>query len=104
MALNALSYGAEVEIYPGARGDYYLLQLPLQGRARVRCNGQEAWVGPDTMSVLQPRAQTRMIWSGDCTMIRLQVPSQMLLTDGDTDGPLTALNLTRSRRDPAVAT
>ena len=61
MALNVLSYGAEVEIDPGERGDYYLLQLPLQGRARVRCNGQEAWVGPDTMSVLQPRAQTRMI-------------------------------------------
>ena len=36
-------------------------------------------------------------------MIILQVPSQMLLTDGDTDGPLTALNLTRSRHDPAVA-
>jgi len=103
VALNVLSYGAEVEIDPGERGDYYLLQLPLQGRARVRCNGQEAWVGPDTMSVLQPRAQTRMIWSGDCTMIMLQVPSQMLRTDGDSDGPLPALNLTRSRHDPAVA-
>ncbi len=103
VALNVLSYGAEVEIDPGERGDYYLLQLPLQGRARVRCNGQEAWVGPDTMSVLQPRAQTRMIWSGDCAMIMLQVPSQMLRTDGDADGSLPALRLTRSRHDPAVA-
>ena len=103
VALNVLSYGAEVEIDPGERGDYYLLQLPLQGRARVRCNGQEAWVGPDTMSVLQPRAETRMIWSGDCAMIMLQIPSQMLRTDGDEDGPLPALRLTRSRHDPAVA-
>ena len=103
VALNVLSYGAEVEIDPGERGDYYLLQLPLQGRARVRCNGQEAWVGPDSMSVLQPRAQTRMIWSGDCAMIMLQIPSQMLRTDGDADGPLPALRLTRSRHDPAVA-
>ena len=103
VALNVLSYGAEVEIDPGERGDYYLLQLPLQGRARVRCNGQEAWVGPDTMSVLHPRAQTRMIWSGDCAMIMLQVPSLMLRTDGDADGPLPALILTRSRHDPAVA-
>ena len=103
VALNVLSYGAEVEIDPGERGDYYQLQLPLQGRARVRCNGQEAWVGPDTMSVLQPRAETRMIWSGDCAMIMLQIPSQMLRTDGDADGPLPALNLTRSRHDPAVA-
>ena len=103
LALNVLSYGSEVEIDPGERGDSYLLQLPLQGRARVRCNGQEAWVGPDTMSVLQPRAETRMIWGGDCAMIMLQVPSQMLRTDGDTGGPLPALNLTRSRHDPAVA-
>ena len=103
LALNVLSYGSEVEIDPGERGDSYLLQLPLQGRARVRCNGQEAWVGPDTMSVLQTRAETRMIWGGDCAMIMLQVPSQMLRTDGDTGGPLPALNLTRSRHDPAVA-
>ena len=103
MALNVLSYGAEVEIDPGERGDYYLLQLPLQGLARVSCNGQEAWVGTDTMSVLQPRAQTRMVWTSDCAMIMLQVPRQMLRSDGDTDGPLPTLSLTRSRHDPAVA-
>jgi AraC-like DNA-binding protein len=103
VALNVLSYGAEVEIDPGERGDYYLLQLPLQGRALVSCNGQEAWVGPDMMSVLQPRAQTRMVWTSDCAMIMLQVPSQILRSDGDADGPLPTLNLTRSRHDPAVA-
>ncbi len=103
VSLNVLSYGAEVEIDPGERGDYYLLQLPLHGRARVRCNGQEAWVGPDMMSVLQPRAQTRMVWTSDCAMIMLQVPSQMLRNDGDADGPLPAFRLTRSRHDPAVA-
>lgn len=103
-AINVLSYGAEVEIDPGERGDYYLLQLPLQGRARVRCNDQEAWVHPEVMSVLQPRACTRMVWSSDCAMIMLQVPSQTVraawLAD---DGPLPALRLTRSRQDPAVA-
>jgi AraC-like DNA-binding protein len=103
-AINVLSYGAEVEIDPGERGDYYLLQLPLQGRARVRCNDQEAWVHPEVMSVLQPRARTRMVWSSDCAMIMLQVPSQTLRTAWQADdGPLPALRLTRSRHDPAVA-
>ncbi len=106
-AINVLSYGAEVEIDPGERGDYYLLQLPLQGRAQVRCNDQEAWVNPDVMSVLQPRARTRMVWSRDCAMIMLQVPSQTVRAtwqaDGAADDPLPALRLTRSRQDPAVA-
>jgi AraC-like DNA-binding protein len=103
-AINVLSYGAEVEIDPGERGDYYLLQLPLQGRARVRCNDQEAWVHPEVMSVLQPRARTRMVWSSGCTMIMLQVPSQTLRAAWQADdGPLPALRLTRSRQDPAVA-
>lgn len=103
-AINVLSYGAEVEIDPGERGDYYLLQLPLQGRARVCCNEQEAWIHPEMMSVLQPRARTRMVWSSDCTMIMLQVPSQTVRAAWQAgDGPLPALRLTRSRQDPAVA-
>lgn len=103
IALNVLSYGAEVDIDPGERGDYYLLQLPLQGRARVRCNGQEAWVSTDMMSVLQPRAETRMRWSGDCAMIMLQVPGQVICAESAAGHPLPAFKLTRSRRDPAVA-
>jgi AraC-like DNA-binding protein len=107
VAINVLSYGAEVEIDPGERGDFYLLQLPLQGRARLRCNGEEAWVDPDVMGVLQPRAQTRMLWSGDCAMIMLQVPIQVLHNTRGAEsgprGPLPVFSLTRSRREPAVA-
>ena len=103
-AINVLSYGAEVDIDPGERGDYYLLQLPLQGRARVRCGDQEAWVDPDVMGVLQPRARTRMVWSSDCAMVMLQVPSQTVRAAWQAEGgPLPALRLTRSRQDPAVA-
>ncbi len=90
VAINVLSYGAEVEIDPGERGDFYLMQLPLQGRARLSCNGQEAWVDPQVMSVLHPRAHTRMLWSGDCAMILLQVPSQVLQSragSGNLTGP-----------------
>ncbi|MFO1192680.1 MAG: AraC family transcriptional regulator [Rhodoferax sp.] len=103
-AINVLSYGAEVEIDPGERGDFYLLQLPLQGRARVRCDDQEAWVHPEVLGVLRPRARTRMVWSSDCAMVMLQVPSQTLRAAWQTgDGPLPALRLTRPRQDPAVA-
>jgi AraC-like DNA-binding protein len=106
VSLNVLSYGAEVEIDPGERGDFYLIQLPLQGRACVRCDGQEAWVDPDMLSVLRPHAHTRMLWSSDCSMIMLQVPSAVLdrqrpIRQQDTESP--QFSFTQSRHDPAVA-
>ena len=78
VALNVLSYGAEVEIDPGERGDFYLVQLPLRGRACLRCDREEAWVDTEMLSVLQPLVRTRMLWSGDCQMVLLQVPSAVL--------------------------
>lgn len=102
VSLNVLSYGAEVEIDPGERGDFYLIQLPLQGRARLRCDGQEAWVDSDVLSVLHPRARTCMLWSGDCSMIMLQVPSTVL-RGRQQDAGAPQFNFTQSRHEPAVA-
>ena len=106
VSLNVLSYGAEVEIDPGERGDFYLIQLPLQGRARLRCDGQEAWVDSEVLSVLHPRARTCMLWSGDCSMIMLQVPSAVLrgrLPVRPHDGGVPQFSFTQSRHNPAVA-
>lgn len=106
VSLNVLSYGAEVEIDPGERGDFYLIQLPLQGRARLRCDGQEAWVDSNVLSVLHPHARTCMLWSGDCSMIMLQVPSAVLrrqlpVRQQNKDRP--QFSFTQSRHNPAVA-
>ena len=107
VSLNVLSYGAEVEIDPGERGDFYLIQLPLQGRAHLRCDGQEAWVDSNVLSVLHPRARTCMLWSGDCSMIMLQVPSAVLrgrlpARQQDAGAP-PQFSFTQSRHDPSVA-
>ncbi|MBU3737742.1 MAG: AraC family transcriptional regulator [Rhodoferax sp.] len=102
VAINVLSYGAEVEIDPGERGDFYLLQLPLSGRARLRCDDQEAWVDPHRMGMLRPRARTRMVWSDDCSMVMLQVPRTLMRQAGAQTAPPN-WSLTRSRADPAVA-
>src|SRR5512139_3506173 len=36
VTLNYLRYGSEVRITPGAFGDFYLVQIPLAGTARVK--------------------------------------------------------------------
>lgn len=73
-----LSYGADVTIDPGIRGDFYLFQLPLRGTAVLHSNGEQARVDKNTMGVLLPRARTTMGWSSDCVMLMVHVPSQLL--------------------------
>lgn len=106
LRINVLRYGTEVEIDPGERGDFYMLQMPLRGGARMACGRHEAVIDSQVMGVLHPRAPTRMHWSPDCTMLLVQVPSHAV--DGRMiDASLRAGNgfgaLTLSRRDPAVA-
>ncbi|MGH6625518.1 MAG: AraC family transcriptional regulator [Burkholderiaceae bacterium] len=106
LGINVLSYGAEVEIDPGERGDFYLLQLPLRGQARMHCGRQEAVLDPGVMGVLHPRTPTLMHWSGDCAMLLLQVPSHALqdhLGTRQARGQERLATLTLSRQDPAVA-
>ncbi len=102
LGINVLSYGAEVEIDPGERGDFYLLQLPLRGQARMHCGRQEAVLDRGVMGVLHPRTPTIMNWSGDCAMLLLQVPSHALQDQLDI-GQQRLATLTLSRQDPAVA-
>jgi AraC-like DNA-binding protein len=78
VALNVLSYGSEVCINPGERGDFYLVLLPLRGRARVSCANEDADIDCDTLAVLHPHRSTQMVWSSDCAMLMLQVPRSAL--------------------------
>lgn len=47
LSVRTLRYGTEVTIDPGRRGDHYLMQLPLRGRADVRCGANQ--VASDTV-------------------------------------------------------
>lgn len=74
VSLHVLGYGAEVAIDPGERGDFYLAQLPLGGSAQLVCGRQQVQVDAGVLSILQPKTRSRMVWSGDCSMILVQVP------------------------------
>ncbi len=102
-AINVLHYGAEVEIDPGERGDFYLVQLPLAGRAQVRCDGHEVDVDEAVLSVLRPRAASRMRWSRDCTMLLLQAPSRLVHGYVGESEPPPRIALSRRRSEPEVA-
>ncbi len=108
LTLNVLSYGSDVVIDPGQRGDFYLVQFPLRGSARLACASQDVLVDTDTMAVLRPHMPTRMHWSGDCAMLMLQVSGAvlhqrmpMIPRDGGS-AVVPRFPLTQSRRDPAI--
>lgn len=105
LGINVLTYGAEVEIDPGERGDFYMLLLPLQGQAITECTGRSATLDAGTMGVLHPRQLTRMNWSPDCEMVLLEVPRRVL-EDVVGQAPHTedgGLTLALPRATPSVA-
>ncbi len=104
-SLNVLSYGAEVTIDPGERGDFYMVQMPLHGWGRLESPDQDIRVDPDVLSILQPRGQGRMHWSQDCEMVLLCAPSQLVHRRflHDAASSKGAFALSRSRQDPHVA-
>ena len=73
VGLSRLRYGADVEIEPGPLDDFFLVQMPLTGRARIRCGGETLESTPECASVLSPTEATTMHWASgnDQLMVRL---------------------------------
>ena len=105
LSINTLSYGTEVLIDPGERGDFYMVQLPLSGRADLHSDRQQVSLDTATLSVLQPHARSLMRWSDDCAMILLRVPRLAVeRRTGQAGGAVTPrFALARRRQDPEVA-
>lgn len=57
-----LGYGTDVDIEPGRLESFYLVQVPLAGRAVVRQGGAEVVSTPRTATVLGPDAPVSMRW------------------------------------------
>ena len=78
LSLNYLCYGSAVQIDPGELNDFYLVQMPLRGTAKV-ANGAAA-VDSDTRhaTVLNPTRATQMTWHADCQMLLLQIDRDAL--------------------------
>lgn len=90
VSLNVLGYGGDVHINPGELQDFYLLQIPLQGSARICHRGQEFETGAQSASILNPDRPTKMEWRSDCTQLMLQVDAAFLnaLAEQDAGGAL----------------
>lgn len=73
ISFNYMQYGTECRIEPGYLKDFYLIQLPLQGQARIESDGQVIESDPSRASVINPSAFTKMVWSHDCRQFTVQI-------------------------------
>ncbi len=78
LSLNYMKYGCDVCINPGELTDFYLVQIPLCGTAKVRNGRRTVEATCRTGSVLNPTRETHMIWQGGCEKLLCQISATAL--------------------------
>ena len=78
VSLNLLGYGGEVSINPGELQDFYLLQLPLSGSARILHRGEEVDANTRCGTILSPDRPSEMLWGSDCQKLMVQIDAGFL--------------------------
>ncbi|MBF4161417.1 AraC family transcriptional regulator [Nocardioides acrostichi] len=69
VTLNYLRYGDEVRITPGTFDDFFLVQIPLAGRARVRVGERVVASDRSRASLGSPTEPVDMIWGDGCEQL-----------------------------------
>lgn len=73
LSINVMTYGAKTMIAPGALERFYLFQFPIRGHAAVHNGDNRHDVGGGSSGVLNPDAESCMIWSEGCSQVMMQV-------------------------------
>ena len=80
-SVNYVAYGGSVSIDPGCLDRFFLLQVPIRGRATVRTAGREVEAGPGrAASLLSPTLPTKMVWQDNCAQLILLVDRRQVET------------------------
>jgi AraC-like DNA-binding protein len=78
-SVNYVAYGGSVSIDPGCLDRFFLLQVPIRGRALVRTGGREVESFPrGVASILSPTLPTQMVWQNDCAQLIMLVDRQQV--------------------------
>jgi AraC-like DNA-binding protein len=78
-SINYVAYGGSVSIDPGCLERFFLLQIPVNGSAKIRTAACEVASGPGTCaSLLSPTIPTQMIWQRDCAQTILLVDRRLV--------------------------
>jgi len=78
-SVNYVAYGGSVSIDPGCLDRFFLLQVPIRGKALVRTGGRQVESSPRAVaSILSPTLPTQMVWQNDCAQLIMLVDRQQV--------------------------
>ena len=78
-SVNYVAYGGSVSIDPGCLDRFFLLQVPIRGRALVTTGSREVEAHPGAVaSLLSPTLPTRMVWQNHCAQLILLLDRQQV--------------------------
>jgi AraC-like DNA-binding protein len=77
-SLNTLQYGAEVDIHPREFETFYLMHLPLAGRATLRAAGHQFHLRPGVAAIVSPTHTVSTTWNADCRQLMLKIERKSL--------------------------
>jgi AraC-like DNA-binding protein len=78
-SVNYVSYGGTVSIDPGCLERFFLLQIPIEGSARIQTASRDIATAPGIhASLLSPSIPTRMTWESNCAQIILLIERRLL--------------------------
>ncbi|MCS5720492.1 AraC family transcriptional regulator [Herbiconiux sp. CPCC 203407] len=91
VGLNYLRYGDEVRISPGRLDDFYLVQIPLAGRAAVKVGDHTVMSDRRRASLISPTEAVDMLWSDGCEQLIVYLDRhavERMAGAGDEPGPV----------------
>src|ERR1700735_126051 len=78
MSFNYLQYGAEVDIRPEEFETFYLVHIPLAGRASIRAGRHRFDIEPGVAAIVSPSHEVSTTWTADCKQLMLKIDRKPL--------------------------
>ncbi|MNO63743.1 Regulatory protein PchR [compost metagenome] len=73
LSLNRLEYGARVNIDPGRLEDFFLIQIPISGKAHIICGDHDFISTPYKASLISPNLPLSMCWDANAPQLALRI-------------------------------
>jgi len=78
ISFNYLQYGAEVDIRPREFETFYLMHIPLAGRASIRAGGRQFYLRPGVAAIVSPNHTLSTTWKADCRQLMVKIERKLL--------------------------
>lgn len=88
VGLNYLRYGAEVRIRPVAFESFWLVQIPIAGRAVIRTGDRVVYSDPRVASLPSPDVPADMVWGAGNEQLIVYLDRAAVQRHGSRDGEL----------------